>query len=102
MTGSAHERLLRRILGDKRDGYQERNHVLDIPVDVEAPRLLRPDQAIGIVEDPQMGCSGPIWIRGGIPIEDADGEPYETRNHVTLCRCGKSGSMPYCDGSHVS
>jgi CDGSH-type Zn-finger protein len=57
--------------------------------------------SIGVVEDPQMGCSGPLWVRGGIPIEGANGKPYETRNRVTLCRCGKSSNKPFCDGSHA-
>jgi CDGSH-type Zn-finger protein len=59
------------------------------------------EKSIVVVEDPQMDCHGPIWVRGGIPIEDASGVPYETRNRVTLCRCGKSGNKPYCDGSHA-
>lgn len=57
--------------------------------------------SIGLVEDPQAGVSGPIWARGCIPIESADGTLWETRNRVTLCRCGKSGNMPFCDGSHI-
>ena len=57
--------------------------------------------SIGLVEDPQAGVSGPIWVRGGIPIESADGTLWETRNRVTLCRCGKSKNMPFCDGSHL-
>ena len=60
------------------------------------------EQSIGVVEDHQMGCNGPLWVRGGIPIEGADGKPYETRNRVTLCRCGKSSNKPYCDGTHAS
>jgi CDGSH-type Zn-finger protein len=57
--------------------------------------------SIGIVEDPPMRCSGPLWVRGGIAIHSADGEPYEKRNRVTLCRCGGSANKPYCDGSHL-
>lgn len=57
--------------------------------------------SIGLIEDPQVGTSGPIWVRGCIPIEAADGTLWETRNRVTLCRCGKSGNMPFCDGSHI-
>jgi CDGSH-type Zn-finger protein len=60
------------------------------------------DQSIGIVEDPQVGCSGPLWVRGGIPIEGTEVKPYETRNRVTLCGCGRSGNKPFCDGSHAS
>jgi CDGSH-type Zn-finger protein len=40
-------------------------------------------------------------VRGCIPIESADGTLWETRNRVTLCRCGKSQNMPFCDGSHI-
>jgi CDGSH-type Zn-finger protein len=43
---------------------------------------------------------GPLWVRGGIPIETTDGFVYEVRNRVTLCRCGKSRNMPFCDGYH--
>lgn len=43
---------------------------------------------------------GPLWVSGGIAVTDADGGPLETRNRVTLCRCGASGSKPHCDGSH--
>ncbi|CAN5282771.1 CDGSH iron-sulfur domain-containing protein [soil metagenome] len=44
---------------------------------------------------------GPLWVRGGIPIEAAGGFRYEVRNRVTLCRCGASGNKPFCDGSHI-
>jgi len=58
--------------------------------------------SIGVVEDPALGCSGPLWVRGGIRIESEDGTPYERRNRVTLCRCGKSDNMPFCNGTHAS
>ena len=43
---------------------------------------------------------GPLWVTGDIPIERADGQPFETRNRVTLCRCGLSKTKPLCDGAH--
>ncbi|MEX1021416.1 MAG: CDGSH iron-sulfur domain-containing protein [Litorilinea sp.] len=43
---------------------------------------------------------GPLWVTGNVTIERADGEFMETRNRVTLCRCGLSGEKPLCDGSH--
>jgi CDGSH-type Zn-finger protein len=58
------------------------------------------EPSLGLVQDPVAGVSGPIWVRGGIPIQSADGEPYEIRNRVTLCRCGASNNKPFCDGSH--
>jgi CDGSH-type Zn-finger protein len=58
------------------------------------------EPSIALVEDPAKGASGPIWVRGGIPIASMDGTPYETRNRVALCRCGASKNKPFCDGSH--
>jgi CDGSH-type Zn-finger protein len=60
------------------------------------------EPSIGIVEDPALGCSGPLWVRGGITIESHDGVRYEKRNRVTLCRCGVSANKPFCNGSHAS
>ena len=43
---------------------------------------------------------GPLWVTGDIPIERSDGQPFETRNRVTLCRCGLSKTKPLCEGTH--
>ena len=58
------------------------------------------EPSIVVVDDPVLDVVGPLWVRGRIPIESADGQTYEIRNRVTLCRCGKSCNKPYCDGSH--
>jgi len=58
--------------------------------------------SIGLVEDPALKCSGPLWVRGGIRVESANGVSYEIRNRMTLCRCGASANMPFCNGSHAS
>jgi CDGSH-type Zn-finger protein len=44
--------------------------------------------------------TGPYWVTGSIPIERADGKPFETRNRVMLCGCGQSKIKPLCDGTH--
>jgi CDGSH-type Zn-finger protein len=62
-------------------------------------RKLEP--SISLTENSQDGTDGPIWVKGGIPIESADGFVYETRQRVTLCRCGKSSNKPFCDGRHL-
>lgn len=59
------------------------------------------EPSVGVVEDLGQDCRGPLWVKGGIPIEGADGQTYEVRNRVTLCRCGESGNMPFCDASHL-
>jgi CDGSH-type Zn-finger protein len=58
--------------------------------------------SIGLVEDPLQECSGPLWLRGGIPVISVDGFEYEVRNRVTLCRCGQSRNKPFCDGTHAA
>ena len=60
------------------------------------------EPSIGLVQDSAEGVSGPIWVRGGIPVTGADGRAYETRNRVALCRCGASRNKPFCDGAHAS
>lgn len=57
--------------------------------------------ALSLIEDPQAKCSGPIWVKGGIPMNSTDGIHYEQRNRVTLCRCGASRNKPFCDGTHL-
>ncbi len=52
--------------------------------------------AIAVTDD------GPLWVTGGIPVSGAEDSALETRNRVTLCRCGASANKPLCDGSHKS
>jgi CDGSH-type Zn-finger protein len=66
--------------------------------DVIEPEL---EKSIVVIEYPHRHEHGPLWVRGGIPVESANGKQYTVRNRVTLCRCGKSGNKPFCDGSHV-
>ncbi|MFM5954653.1 MAG: CDGSH iron-sulfur domain-containing protein [Novosphingobium sp.] len=79
-----------------------------------AGRLLVWDQASGtpvetplqpslsLLEDPALGVSGPLVVRGGIRVQSASGQSYEIRNRQALCRCGASSNKPFCDGSHAS
>jgi CDGSH-type Zn-finger protein len=60
-----------------------------------------PQQVAVVTEMTDDGpIMGPLWITGNIPIERSDGKPFETRNRVTLCRCGLSKTKPLCDGTH--
>lgn len=59
------------------------------------------EKEISVLEDTAAMVHGPLWVKGGIEIEDAEGEPYPVRNRVTLCRCGKSYNKPFCDGNHM-
>lgn len=51
----------------------------------------------------QVTCcpDGPFLVRGADVIRDEDGVDHETRRPVVaVCRCGKSSSKPWCDGTH--
>ncbi len=60
------------------------------------------ENSIQVLEDPMIGISGPLALRGRILVEDENGKTYERRNRQTLCRCGKSTNKPFCDGTHAS
>lgn len=60
------------------------------------------EPSLGLIQDPALGVSGGLWVRGGISISREDGSEYEVRNRVVLCRCGHSANKPFCDGSHAS
>jgi len=71
--------------------------------DVKTEKPIEPDlnPSISLVEDPDNNVSGPVWLKGSIPVESSDGTEYEIRNRATLCRCGQSKNKPFCDGSHI-
>ncbi|MGR3485251.1 MAG: CDGSH iron-sulfur domain-containing protein [Paracoccaceae bacterium] len=52
------------------------------------------DPIILVAED------GPLRVRGGPTLTMADGTVAETGQGYALCRCGLSGTKPFCDGSH--
>jgi uncharacterized Fe-S cluster protein YjdI len=74
-----------------------------ILIDKKTNKVIEPhfEPSIVLLQDPLNGCSGPIWVRGGITIEDKDGNTYQSRNRVTLCRCGSSTNKPFCNSKHV-
>lgn len=44
---------------------------------------------------------GPLLLRGDHLVEDADGTAHRTVRPVSaVCRCGKSATQPWCDGTH--
>ena len=44
---------------------------------------------------------GPLIVRGEFRLLDQDGGEIDPgRRTIALCRCGKSGLKPFCDGSH--
>ena len=59
----------------------------------------QPEPAASIVLRP----NGPIVVSGEFELLAADGTPAEGSRKwsmVSLCRCGRSGNFPHCDGTH--
>lgn len=44
--------------------------------------------------------NGPLKVRGPVTVRRADGEGLARSNDLALCRCGHSGTKPFCDGTH--
>ncbi|WP_248928803.1 CDGSH iron-sulfur domain-containing protein [Paenibacillus hamazuiensis] len=45
---------------------------------------------------------GPYVIEGEITLVDGKGNAFRTGSQTALCRCGHSGTQPFCDGTHKS
>lgn len=44
---------------------------------------------------------GPLVVRGPFRLIGPAGEPIEnSRRPAALCRCGRSRTKPFCDGTH--
>lgn len=48
----------------------------------------------------EIAQDGPIYVRGNIRVETADGSESNTETRAALCRCGLSSNKPFCDNSH--
>ena len=65
------------------------------PDDVEDPPLPGGGATITPYRD------GPLIVRGDFRLVDQDGVEIDPgRDTIALCRCGKSGIKPFCDGTH--
>lgn len=48
----------------------------------------------------KVNDNGPYIITGSFEVVDAEGNVFETKKAVSLCRCGQSANRPFCDGTH--
>jgi CDGSH-type Zn-finger protein len=71
----------------------------------------QPNRRTADLDDPEPGerrgasivpySDGPLIVRGDFELRAQDGSPIAAgRRTVALCRCGKSRTRPFCDGTH--
>ena len=76
------------------------SEVPDLPEDVAAA-LAEPPSAAGDGATITPYRDGPLIVRGDFRLVDQDGVEVDPgRSTIALCRCGKSGIKPFCDGTH--
>jgi len=67
---------------------------------------LQADEKVNITESKgkpveiRIVKNGPYLIEGDFNIIDSSDNEQEATLKTSLCRCGASGNMPFCDGSH--
>jgi len=44
--------------------------------------------------------NGPLIVKGKLSVVDDEGNVVKQTDRAVFCRCGHSGSQPFCDGSH--
>lgn len=44
--------------------------------------------------------NGPLMVSGPLEVTLPDGSTQMKKRNVAFCRCGKTGNVPFCDGSH--
>jgi len=78
--------------------------VYELPVEGDMTEIEAelPREIAAIAKDDRSKTAGPLWVSGEVPVMMPDGTFLETRNRVTLCRCGRSKNKPFCDGTHAS
>ncbi len=47
-----------------------------------------------------LKANGPARVGGGVAVQREDGSAFDPGERVSLCRCGHSGVMPFCDSTH--
>ena len=81
--------------GQGRDVSRPLTDEPDLPQDADPARARADGATITPYRD------GPLIVRGDFRLLDQDGREIDPgRETIALCRCGKSGIKPFCDGSH--
>ena len=62
--------------------------------------IVRKNGPYAVCGDVPLVRKEPVMSEHGEPLTWKKGEVLTTRTNYVLCRCGQSGSRPFCDGTH--
>jgi len=94
MSGASTEEIIRvvKLCPTQALSYK---HNADIQQEQPLPSVETADVAEArVMED------GPLVLKGNFILYDTEGKPLRHLKMSSLCRCGASNNLPYCDGSH--
>jgi CDGSH-type Zn-finger protein len=74
-------------------GYRMTNNVQRITVKPNGPYLIQGEVP--------LVSKTPVISEYGEPLTWKKGEVLSTTEQYALCRCGQSGTKPFCDGTHA-
>lgn len=52
------------------------------------------------ITEVRVMSDGPLVVRGNFKMVDYEGNELKKMRIISVCRCGQSGDMPFCDGTH--
>jgi uncharacterized Fe-S cluster protein YjdI len=52
------------------------------------------------VSEARIMENGPLVLKGRFMLFDTDGKPLRHLMMSSICRCGASNDLPFCDGTH--
>ena len=58
------------------------------------------DNIQGPVAEVRVMKDGPLVLKGSFDFVDSAGHKTERKGIISICRCGESNEMPFCDGMH--
>jgi uncharacterized Fe-S cluster protein YjdI len=68
--------------------------------DIEKEKQEAANMTADIDADVRVMEDGPIIIKGNFKLFDTEGNEIRHLKMSSLCRCGASNELPFCDGTH--
>jgi uncharacterized Fe-S cluster protein YjdI len=97
MNGTSSEEIIRVV---KMCPTQALSFQYNKDIESQNPKITPETLALDEVPELRIMKDGPLVFRGNFRITDADGNELKPVKMQSLCRCGASNIMPYCDGTH--